>query len=93
MYYEHRTLTADSLRKCCIKHEWCTMCTNDGYWDMFKLITDEALHYREITTDVLEDLASMILAFSDEESTANHSKVWVMSELVKWCRVVFYPMP
>lgn len=84
-YKEVKKISAEKIRGLCIAKNWFTEGTNEEY--------DELLQYgfscKEITTDDLVEMATLIFEHSDEESLKDYEYTSVMWELNNICYSYF----
>lgn len=89
-YIEHRTLSACDLRSLCIKKNWYTHGTNEEYYNLFRMLTQD-YHEVEMTTEKLAEIATDIFNHSDEDDCTDGylSIPDIMYDLAKACSTVF----
>lgn len=66
-YREFRVCYADNLRALCVAHGWYTRGTCEEYENLFARLRDGACNLRNLTTELLAEVATDIKAHSDTE--------------------------
>ena len=86
-YSEIRILDATKLRSVCISHDWYTRGTNEEYAALFDRLHDEDGSYRNLTAELLAEIAQDIMDHSDIRDCIDITSV--MYELANASRTYF----
>lgn len=84
MIKEFRKISKGAIRELCIKREWFTCGDNEDYEKLMKYGEK-----KNITTKDLEEMANIIIEYSDEDSLDYYSVEDVMFDLACECVSTF----
>ena len=85
-YKETRTIDACDIRKLCIEKNWFTEGTNEEYSE---LLNYGAYPHKNITTDDLVEMATLILEHSEKEYISDYAITDIMWSLANICHTYF----
>lgn len=89
MITERRYLDMSDLRALCVEHGWFTRGDNDEYGKLLNMVNNRDGSSRNITTKLLQDIASRIMQYSVTGSTEILGVTGIMYCIAERCHTCF----